>query len=127
MLVYYDLSNYDCAMNNKILYILMVMIVLQSSVAMSDFYQPHHSEDEHTQTIISNQTLSNIELESHQHSLEEVNHSCHHFCASNTITFINLNELLNLNSLNFNSNLLNTNSNHFKSRTVAPGLRPPIA
>ncbi len=108
------------------LHFLLVLFALQSTIAMANFYQPHHSEAEHIQTLVTENTLSGNELKSHQSTTTEVNHSCHHFCASHSITFINLNDLMSIKSLIYNSNLLNTYSNRFKNRTITPDLRPPI-
>jgi len=114
-------------MKNKFLNLLILLIALQSSISMADFYQPHHSEEEHTQTVISDQSLSKDELESHHTSLDTISHSCHHYCASPALTYIDINELFT--QINFQKNiaLQIIKAKSYSSRTLIPDLRPPIA
>ncbi len=105
----------------------MILIALQSSVALADFYQPHHSEDEHIETIISDNSFSEDELQTHQSTLKEINHSCHHFCSVNNITFIELNDLFSKNyilSKQIESDFKNKN---YLSVILPKDIRPPIA
>ena len=114
-------------MKNKILHILIVLIAMQSTIAMADFYQPHHSETEHIATIITEKTFSDKELQTHQFNLKNFNNSCHHYCISHTHPFISSNTLYHVVSIVDNIKSLNNNSKNYKSRSITPDLRPPIA
>lgn len=114
-------------MKNKILHILIVLIAMQSTIAMADFYQPHHSETEHIATIVSETTFSDKELQTHQFNLKNFSNSCHHYCVCHTLSFVNSNTLYHVVSIVNNTKLLNNYSKNYKSRSITPDLRPPIA
>jgi len=127
LVAYKSTTNYDLPMKNRFLHLLMIWIALQSTVAMADFYQPHHSEEEHIQTIKTHSTLTEDELLSHQPNFKDINHSCHHFCSVNTMTFIELDCLFTQNfqlSKQLETNF--RNKNHLWI-ILPKDLRPPIA
>ena len=114
-------------MKNKILHILMILIALQSSIAVADFYQPHHSESEHITTTVTETSFSDEELQTHQINLKNASNSCHHYCYCHTISFVNLNTLYPVVNATNNTQLFKDLSKNYKSRSITPDLRPPIA
>ena len=124
-----------------VVYIIALLIALQSVLAIADVHKTHkeseqhlthlnseeHLLNQHSHSEFSSQSLLESETNAESSTSSEINHvECHHnHCHHSSVVFIIEHDENNLFALNVE--LFIHNNFQFKSPTLSPSLRPPIA
>ena len=117
-------------MKINLLHLFLVLIALQSTLAVADLHQSHQSGKDHL-SFDHNEHSTDV-LDTHLKSLSgdlvdsDLSYDCHHCCHCHAVACYYLDSLQNDYISFFGSSNLNENLAQFTSRSTSPNLRPPI-
>ena len=117
-------------MKINLLHLLLVLVALQSTIAVADLHQAHQSGQEHLSFDHSEQVTGVLDTHLKPFTSDQVDsdvsYDCHHCCHCHGVACHYLDNFQNNYLSSFDSSNLFENLTLFTSRITSPNLRPPI-
>lgn len=112
-------------MKINILHILLILIAVQSTIAVADLHKAHQLKQDHLQ--FSHDLANESNEESDQVSNFKVSYDCHHCCHCHGVSCHYI-DTKNANSFSIlDKSMQLENTTRISSRSISLDLRPPIA
>jgi len=112
-------------MKINFLHIILVLVALQSTVAVADLHEAHQSGQEHLQF---NHIDQNIDVDSQigSNDVTNISYDCHHCCHCHGVACYYLDNQIDNQFSIADVSIQFTQFTLFNTRSITPDLRPPI-